>query len=62
MHLCAYGSPDDEQEPCYGEIRPVVHRQREGNGYIQDTFEHACEGHRHGGLYVEEGSDGGSDV
>lgn len=52
---CQYGDPDDAtDEPCYGEVRPISRKVYDGDGYVGEIYEHACEGHKYGGRYIPE--------
>lgn len=51
LETCPYANDD---EPCYGEIRPVDDKAFEGRGFVGEIYYHACEGHRFGGMYVPE--------
>lgn len=57
--VCMYEDPDPHSdEPCYGAVTPVEHEQYEGRGYVDDMFQHACEGHRLSGRYTPENDAG----
>lgn len=52
---CLYADPDPHtDEPCYGEVRPIMRTMTEREGYVSEWYEHACEGHKHGGVYIAE--------
>lgn len=52
---CMYEDPDPAtDEPCYGEVTPITRKQWEGDGFVGEWYEHACEGHKHGGLYIAQ--------
>jgi hypothetical protein len=52
---CMFEDPDPHtDEPCYGEVRPITRKEYEGDGYVGELYEHACEGHQYDGRYIPE--------
>ena len=50
LDTCPYAC---EEEPCWGQIQPIERKQWQGDGYNEELYLHACDGHKMDGMYVE---------